>query len=548
MAMRNDSTRSRSVRPLAEDLEGRQLLAGVVSGVDVDGDRWTLRLTGPGAIRVTNQNNVALGQPGLIREIEVAGSNPLQTRVIGTVQKSANGDGKVFFSNFTELSNHTPQVSTTSSAGFLGNGTELITNNRPLNGSGLLAISMPNFWLGDTAPATASTAGTPKASISIPDGVQTLNFGGADTTAFFGTTNSQRLNQNGVADTFQITLGLPAYGSTHIIINKSITDAQAAASSTASATQDSVSFTVFGRLDLFQANAIEGNSTIPSTQFNGGTRVESIQDQPTTVTGAIGNVRVGGNATNFSVSTNDRLANYYIGGETNNLYLLTPSGSRNISFGLGADNVNINSAQIQFFSANRGAINANVISSERIGRLTIGGDVVDSQFQAGYVQGLASAQSNQTSVSTVTAQVDGYIQAHIAGNVTNSVFAASVQPDSTGTFGNTDLNLTRGQILAKVEGHIDNSSVTPNTPTTAFYAKTVKFSSGPVVPPNNPSQPFTKRPLAVPGLHLPGQGGRYKAPIPTHHKNIKPFANAILPNTATPANPVVTTPRSGKAK
>lgn len=545
MAMRNELGRNRATRPVAEDLEGRQMLSGTVSGIDIDGDRWTIRLIGPGALRVTNQNDstgspAPLTTPALIRSIEVAGTNPLQTKIIATVKKASTGDGKVFFGNLTELANRTAATANSTTGNL--NTTELINNNKPLTGSGLLSIDMPNFWLGDTAPATPSTAGTPKASISIPDGVNSFRFGGADTTAFFGTTNSQRLNQNGVNDSFAIRLGLPAFGSTRVIIDQSITSGQAAASTIASPTQDSVIFTVNGRLDLFQANAILGNSSFPSAQFAGGTIVESVPDT-SGITGAIGNVRVGGNATNFSVVTNDRLANFFIGGETNNIFLLTPIGSRNISFGRGMDNVIINTASIELLSANRGAINANVTSSGKIGRVLIGGDVVDSEILSGYVQGLSNAFSTQTAVTTnPTAQTSGSMQVRVAGSVKNSVFAASVQPDINLTYGTpNDLVLEHGSITAKVEGSIDNSALTPDTPTKAFFAKNVSFSSGPVIPPNNPEAPYTRRPLIVPGIAIPDAGGLYQTPRTTKHKNTRPFDNSVIPNTSTSANPVVNT-------
>ena len=38
-----------------------------------------------------------------------------------------------------------------------------------------------------------------------------------------------------------------------------------------------------------------------------------------------------------------KISNYYIGGQTQNVLLVAPSGSRNIAFGLGMDNVTISS-------------------------------------------------------------------------------------------------------------------------------------------------------------------------------------------------------------
>ena len=84
----------------------------------------------------------------------------------------------------------------------------------------------------------------------------------------------------------------------------------------------------------------------------------SRRDGPST--GQIGNVRIGGNATNFTTFVTEdpitavaaegqldaKISNFYIGGQTNNVLLVAPSGSRNISFGLGMDNVTINSDTI----------------------------------------------------------------------------------------------------------------------------------------------------------------------------------------------------------
>ncbi len=117
----------------------------------------------------------------------------------------------------------------------------------------------------------------------------------------------------------------------------------------------------------FQANAITGNTTagpgrlaVPEPddphhrRVPGGTFVIS---QGGAATGQIGTVRVGGAATNFTTFVTEdpldvaaaegqldaKISNFYIGGQTDNVLLLAPSGSRNISFGLGMDNVTINS-------------------------------------------------------------------------------------------------------------------------------------------------------------------------------------------------------------
>src|SRR6202022_2290336 len=104
------------LRPSAEDLENRQLLSATVSGTDIDGDQWTLRLIGPGSLVVAKQPD-ASGNPSPlnsnteIKTITIGGTDPLSSRLIGTVKKGANGDGKVFFQNLVELSNHSLRLS-----------------------------------------------------------------------------------------------------------------------------------------------------------------------------------------------------------------------------------------------------------------------------------------------------------------------------------------------------------------------------------------------------------------------------------------------------
>ena len=79
----------------------------------------------------------------------------------------------------------------------------------------------------------------------------------------------------------------------------------------------------------------------------------------------------------------------------------------------------------------------------------------------------------------------------IGGNITDSVFSASVQPFN-GTFGDpNDIVLPTGQIAAKVTGTHQqfqrNSRCAPNT---AFYANQVHLNHGPVIPPNVPRAPL----------------------------------------------------------
>ena len=174
------------------------------------------------------------------------------------------------------------------------------------------------------------------------------------------------------------------------------------------------------------------------------------------------------------------MSEFFIGGETNNIFLLTPGGSRNIHFGKGMDNVTINTHTFENLEANRGALNSTVVVDRSGGRVVLGGDAVNTQILSGYHQPLLTEFTNQSAPTTPPAAQDGGgFTVLVAGDVTNSVFAASVQPFNN-TFGTTnDLKLPTGHIVAKVQGIIDNSTATPASPTTAFYAQSVDLSRGP---------------------------------------------------------------------
>ncbi len=562
MATRKPSPRNRAVRPAAEDLESRHLLSKAVSGTDSDGDTWTLQLFGRGSLTVvkqpidptTSDSPAPLNSATEINQIVVGGTDPLHSRLVGRVTKGPMGDGQVFFQNLTELSSRSDLLGA---------------------GNGLLAINMPNFFLGNTTPTTATPSTTP--SISIPDGVDTLRFGGVDTTHLQVTTPA---STNPPFDNYSVTLGLPQFGGTRIIIDKSVSSTVTPSGST-TPFQHAVTFNVSGRLDLFQANSIQGDAQNPPGQFLmnnttmaiGGTTVFSgttgtapflnlVQNLQGAVTGAIGNVRIGGNATNFSTIVNDatgtgnaRIANFSIGGETDNVLLLAPNGSRNISFGHGMDNVDILTHIINDLKANRGALNSRVLVDRTISKVTIGGDVVNTQVETGLQQNFTNifqtitgtTSTSATGTPTVppaappdplNAQVGGGMTVLVAGDVTNSVFTASVQPlilrtgsppTTPGTskriFGTQDVNLPTGHILAKVEGTptntpgvVVNSTTNPTTNITsetinnspnnkAFYAADLHVKQGPVIPPSVPESPYPPpaKPVHAPGIPHLGQ-------------------------------------------
>jgi hypothetical protein len=482
------------------------LLSATVSGTDTAGDQWTLTLHGSGTLQVVKQDD-STGNPGAldsateIKSITVSGTNPANSVLTGTVKPAPGSNGEVFFENLNEISNVSDRIG---------------------GGLGLKAINMPNFYLGVTDPSVTSSSTQPLASINIPDGINTLRFGGVDTTAFFGTNPADSPSQDGQNDEFSIKLGLPESLGTSIIVKKIVSSAQAPATSssgsTGSATQKSVVFQVAGRVNLFQANEIDGNTQYApaSESFTGGTILASYSDITSGITGEIGFVRVGGNATNFSVVTNNTMSNMYIGGETNNVSVLTPNGSRNLYFGKGFDTSTILSHSIENLYANRGAIGSTAETERMIGDLKLGGDVNNSTFLSGYNQGLSTiastVESNLARFTTATAPTiplgtpvaGGNINAFIAGNINNSVFVTSVLPISqlqttpTQEFGNTgDAYLPLGKITAQVEGAVQNSTVTPNEPNTAFYGKTVHLTHTPVVPPDVVEEPLVQVPSPV---------------------------------------------------
>lgn len=534
MSTRKHSPRNRGFRPETSALEDRQLLSGVVSGMDSKGDAWTLRLIGPGQISVIKQvgadgNPAPLDSATDIDTITIGGTDPLKSRLVGVVTKTgANSDGRVFFQNFKQLVGRSEQFGTA--------------------GYGILSIDMPDFWLGNTTPIdTTGTTSPPAPNIALPDGAATLRFGGVDTTF-----NRPAPNSTTTSDTARVTLGLPPYGGSRIIIDKAISSTQSFTSTpsgsttpTTSILQHGVTFSVAGRLNLFQANEIVGDKVNPPGQFvdtttnpnatraAGGTTVFSGTAGTTVffpdgtfkgpVTGQIGDLRIGGDATNLTTIVNDatgggndRISNFSVGGETTNVLLIAPNGSRNIYFGKGMDTVQIASHVINSLKANRGALNSTVQVDRQISRVDLGGDVVNTKVLSGYQQDFSNITTTVVGSNAsvfgstppapipppIAAQPDGGMSVRVAGDVINSVFAASTEPVDQ-TFGNpNELLLTAGHINAKVEGKIDNSIETPDSPTQAFYAKNVQLSSGPVVPPNVPQGPYThtQGPNRLPGI------------------------------------------------
>lgn len=594
MSMRKPSPTRRSLRPLAESLETRQLLSSLstvpsatVSGTDSKGDRWTLTLFGPGTLNVVDKNGNAFTKaneftPDDINTITVSGTATAVSRLVGKVTYVPSGsDGRVFFQQLTI--NNTFEYAQLNPA--------LVHPKASAIQNGIAAVDIPDFWLGNTsgvAPTANSNFHSVPGAVPTPfklagginalEGINNLRFGGVDTT--FTPSGGTPLNQTDQNNEFVINLGPPLVGGTSIIVNRVVTDGGSSTSSgTTTNFQDAVTFVVNGRINLFQANEIDGDtaaglvptqftppSTRPQTTFlPGGTFL--ISDVGGGVsTGQIGNIRIGGNVTNFTAFalvtdlftfpspdpvTGPQVSNFFIGGQTDNVILVAPSGSRNVFFGQGMDNTYINTEFIQNLQANRGAVGSAVTVKRNIGNMVMGGDVINTFIQSGYdqqlsavanspessIQGqtipgagvfngeapptilnrISNAVFNQATFSPV-AHGGGAIHGRIAGNVTNSIVSVSVDPNPSGinintnqgNFQNvtsktfpfgapTNIVLPRGVLGVKVEGAVNNSAlqqgtsplVDPNIPSTsAFFAKQVKIDHLPVIPPNVPEAPY----------------------------------------------------------
>ena len=273
----------------------------------------------------------------------------------------------------------------------------------------------------------------------------------------------------------------------------------------------------------------------------GGTYlVSDVRSGSGLTTGQIGDIRIGGNATNFTAFaldtdtftpppprsaepvTGPQVSNFFIGGQTQNVILVAPSGSRNVFFGQGMDNVFINTEFIQNLQANRGAVGSAVTVKRNIGNMVMGGDVINTVIQSGYDQDLSAvANTPFTSVQNATvpsggvfngqtpttiinrisnavlfneasfsplAHGGGAIHGRIAGNVTNSIISVSVDPNPflpnpseplsnippvnsmLGQFQNVtsktfpfgapnNIVLPRGVLSVKVEGAVNNSAI-----------------------------------------------------------------------------------------
>src|SRR5208337_5347143 len=163
MSMRNPAPSRRSLRPLAESLETRQMLSSLsthpsasVTGTDIHGNVWTLTLYGPGTLNVVDQNGTAFPAANGhdINTITVSGTVTSESRLVGKLVKEGTGPdaGKVFFQQLT--------IDNTGAYGQLNPALVHPRASTPQNG--IAAVDMPDFWLGWTTGNAIATA--PKAT------------------------------------------------------------------------------------------------------------------------------------------------------------------------------------------------------------------------------------------------------------------------------------------------------------------------------------------------------------------------------------------------
>src|SRR5208337_267566 len=208
MSMRNPAPSRRSLRPLAESLETRQMLSSLsthpsasVTGTDIHGNVWTLTLYGPGTLNVVDQNGTAFpaANGNDISTITVSGTVTSESRLVGKLVKEGTGPhaGQVFFQQLT--------IDNTGAYGQLNPALVHPRASTPQNG--IAAVDMPDFWLGDTSglappPATLNFPTSNFHSdfflaggINAPEGINVLRFGGVDTT--YPPASGTALNETG---------------------------------------------------------------------------------------------------------------------------------------------------------------------------------------------------------------------------------------------------------------------------------------------------------------------------------------------------------------
>ncbi len=239
----------------------RRPATAVVRGMDPDGAQWTMRLYGPGALNVVGVDGDVFTRAdwhlaGIDRHDHRRGGDhdldpPGRPRFIPTRRQECQG-------LLPELDRH---ADWRAGQDRRGAGRAISGPSRTASSPSTCPISIWHI------PRRANRASRRKstrprcrpAKSIIPQGVLTLRFGGVDVD--YTPAGGTPLNQTGQSNEFQISLGLPVVQGTSIIVNTVNSDGEANSPRAQPAFQDYATFLVTGRLNLFQANKIDGNTT-----------------------------------------------------------------------------------------------------------------------------------------------------------------------------------------------------------------------------------------------------------------------------------------------
>src|SRR5690606_17237257 len=124
--------------------------------------------------------------------------------------------------------------------------------------------------------------------------------------------------------------------------------------------------------------------------------------------------------------------------------------------------------------------------------VTLGGDVVGTQILSGYDLGLARVFATQQVPAIPPPVISGGAinQLLVAGDVVDTIFAASVDPVDDIWGNDNDLVLPLGKSLGTSGGSVNTGNAPTESPEEAVFARSVKLQQGPVIPPIVPEAPF----------------------------------------------------------
>jgi len=273
-------------------------------------------------------------------------------------------------------------------------------------------------------------------------------------------------------------------------------------------------------------NEIDGSTTNAPAPFasNGGTLVSVQTATAAGAAGPIGSVRVGTNATNFSVVTPDKI-NHVLRGRRNeqrqssrrNWVAQPPISARGWTPSRSRPIRSSGSSQ------NRGAINSNVTSDRQIGNIEFGGDVVGTTILSGYNQSLASAVGNPKHPDHPESR---------RGRPDQGEYRWKRDQLGLRLLGSRRFRRVRLVRRLEVAARDDQrphsgfdqqlGGDNPQSPTAAFFAQSLKLTKGPVVPPAIPEAPYSGplTPASLPGIPAP--------------LRLRPYPTLLVPPVARP--------------